>query len=282
MIGTNVPPNHLRIIKMKWIVCFSAMFWLAHAHGQDIDEGNPKEIIERMNKMLYVEPPATRTPPAEQQTSPYPLKMETTESPKLSTADDDAAGLEACHMHGIYKLIANGMYDCEKLLKDEQERNLAQIRESQRNQQTPSATVSSISSTNPMDDSRVQGLKSGTIKVNNLRDAEVKFNASNGRSLITNPKIKPDGKNYSIDGFLEKYTSTTFIATFVPAQVIGSMPFNTRFVVLVPPAFQASYQNTARVGVGLRLVGKYVGNKDLPLVTGASVTVPVFEMLYLD
>ena len=134
----------------------------------------------------------------------------------------------------------------------------------------------------PQIDDRIQGLKSGSIKVASLKDAEIKFDALSGRPLISNPKIKPDGKNYSIDGFLEKYTNSSFIATFVPAQVIGSMPFNTRFVVLVPPAFQASYQNTARVGVGLRLIGKYVGNKELLLVTGASVTVPVFEMLYLD
>lgn len=134
----------------------------------------------------------------------------------------------------------------------------------------------------PQIDDRIQGLKSGRIKVASLQDAEIKFDALKGRPLISSPKVKPDGKNYSVDGFLEKYTNTTFIATFVPAQVIGSMPFNTRFVVLVPPAFQTSYQNTARVGVGLRLIGKYVGNKELPLVTGASVTVPVFEMLYLD
>ena len=132
------------------------------------------------------------------------------------------------------------------------------------------------------DNSRMQGLRSGAIPVSNLQDAAIKLDATDGRQLVMSPKIKPDGKNYNIGGFLEKYSNSTFIATTVPVQAIGSIPFNTRFVVLVPQAFEASYQNTARVGGGIGLIGRYVGNRNLLLVTGASVTAPVFEMLYME
>jgi len=129
---------------------------------------------------------------------------------------------------------------------------------------------------------RAQDLKAGTIPVGNLQDAATKLDASDASEVIRSPKIKPDGKNYKVGGYLEKYTESTFIATTVPAQVIGSIPFNTRFVVLVPQAFQGKYQNTARVGGGIGLVGRYVGNRNLDLVMGNSVTVPVFEMLYMS
>lgn len=127
-----------------------------------------------------------------------------------------------------------------------------------------------------------QGIRSGTIQVSNLQDAAIKFDASDASQIIRSPKIKPDGKNYKVGGYLEKYTDNTFIATTVPTQVIGSIPFNTRFVVLVPQAFQAKYQNTARVGGGIGLIGRYVGNRNLILVMGNSVTVPIFEMLYVE
>ena len=127
-----------------------------------------------------------------------------------------------------------------------------------------------------------QGIKSGTIQVSNLQDAAIKFDASDASQIIRSPKIKPDGKNYKVGGYLEKYTNNTFIATTVPAQVIGSIPFNTRFVVLIPKDFESRYQNTARVGGGIELIGKYVGNRNLELILGNSVTVPIFEMIYLQ
>jgi hypothetical protein len=263
---------------MKQIIVLITILYSVSTYAQDSSVVNTKEIIDRMNKMLSTE--TTDGKPVEKPISSDPSKMVVTEPAKTYTSEEIDAGLEACQRHGIYKLMAKAMYDCDSIQNADQERKLAQQREAERSRQNAAVTppVTRIS----IDPDRIQGLKSGSIKVASLEDAEVKFDAINGRPLIMSPKIKPDGKNYSVDGFLEKYTDTSFIATFVPAQVIGSMPFNTRFVVLVPKAFQTSYQNTARVGVGLRLIGKYVGNKELPLVIGASVTAPVFEMLYLE
>jgi len=130
--------------------------------------------------------------------------------------------------------------------------------------------------------SRNQGLKAGLIAVGSLKDAAVKFDAADAYQIVMSPKIKADGKNYIVGGYLEKYTKNTFIATTVPVQGIGSVPFNTRYVVLVPQAFEARYQNTARIGGGIGIIGKYVGNRNLELVMGNSVTVPVFEMIYMD
>ena len=57
------------------------------------------------------------------------------------------------------------------------------------------------------------------------------------------------------------------------------MPMNTRFMVIVPSGFQAKYQNTARIGGGVELIGRYVGNRNLELVMGNSVTVATQELL---
>ena len=130
--------------------------------------------------------------------------------------------------------------------------------------------------------SRNQGLKAGVIAVGSLKDAAVKFDAADSYQIVMSPKIKADGKNYIVGGYLEKYTKNSFIATTVPVQGIGSVPFNTRYVVLVPQALEARYQNTARIGGGIGIIGKYVGNRNLELVMGNSVTVPIFEMIYMD
>ena len=132
------------------------------------------------------------------------------------------------------------------------------------------------------DNYHAQGIRSGAIQVSNLQDASIKFDALDASQLVMSPKIKPDGKNYRIGGYLEQHTDTTFIATTMPVQAIGSMPFNTRFVVLVPQAFESKYQNTARVGGGIGLIGRYVGNRNLAMVMGNSITVPVFEMIYIN
>ncbi|MDH6301756.1 hypothetical protein M2128_000673 [Polynucleobacter sphagniphilus] len=129
---------------------------------------------------------------------------------------------------------------------------------------------------------RLQGLKLGSIPVSSLKDATIKFDAINSNQVIMSAKLKPDGKNYTLSGYYEKFTDTSFIASFVPLQSIGSMSFNTRFVVLVPQVFALRYQNSARVGGNLGAIGRYVGNRNIELVMGNSVTVPVFEMIYLQ
>jgi hypothetical protein len=129
---------------------------------------------------------------------------------------------------------------------------------------------------------REEGIRTGAIQVSNLRDATVKFDALDSQQIIVSPKVTPDGKNYKVAGYLEKFTQTSFIGSTFPLIAIGDSPFNTRFVVLVPSSLQAKYQSIARVSGSLALIGRYVGNRNLVLVTGASVTVPVFEMVYLE
>jgi len=129
---------------------------------------------------------------------------------------------------------------------------------------------------------RDEGIRAGSIQPSSLQDAAVKFNALDSQKIIISPKVTPDGRNYKVDGYLEKFTQTSFIASTFPLIAIGSSPFNTRFVVLVPSDLQSKYQSIARVSGSLSLIGKYVGNRNLVLVTGASVTVPVFEAIYLQ
>ena len=114
-------------------------------------------------------------------------------------------------------------------------------------------------------------------------NAQAKYSAIDARDLVMAPKVKADGKNYVVsNAYLEKSVSDrTFIASIAPIQA-GYLGFNTRFVVLVPNNLLSKYQNNARVGGGFALIGKYIGNWELNLVNGSAVTVPVFEMLYLD
>ena len=114
-------------------------------------------------------------------------------------------------------------------------------------------------------------------------NAQAKYSAIDARDLVMAPKVKADGKNYVVsNAYLEKSVSDrTFIASIAPIQA-GYLGFNTRFVVLVPNNLLSKYQNNARVGGGFALIGKYIGNRELNLVNGSAVTVPVFEMLYLD
>ena len=164
-------------------------------------------------------------------------------------------------------------------LKDLIHLTFAGVEEAKRSQQQATEN-SRIQKTQTLQ--RTQELQSGALPVKNLQDASLKYDAVDAFTVIGYPKIKPDGKNYIVSGYLEKYTASSFIGTTVPVQALGSVPLNTRFVALIPESFQAKYQNTARVGRNLSLIGKYVGNRNLELVTGASVTVPVFEVIYLQ
>jgi hypothetical protein len=265
---------------MKRVIFLVAMLLALSAYAQDSSEVSTKEIVDRMNKMLYVE--TTDGKPVDKSASPDPSKMVLTESAKTYTPEEIDAGLEACQRHGIYKLLAKAMYDCDSIQNADQERKRAQQREAERSRQsavvTPTPTRSSI------DPDRIQGLKAGSIQPANSREAAIKYDAVLANNLVTSPKLKPDGKNYHVGGYIEKFANGSFIGSFVPLQAIGSMPMtmNTRFVVIVPAGFQAKYQNTARIGGGVELIGRYVGNRNLELVMGNSVTVPVFEMIYMQ
>ncbi len=115
-----------------------------------------------------------------------------------------------------------------------------------------------------------------------MQDVSIKFDTQDDNRLITSPKAGPDGKNYGISDYLEKFTNTFFIASNVPIDSIGFVHHNTRFVVLVSKTFESKYQNIARVGKNISLIGRYEGNKELTLVAGGSITVPVFEIVYLN
>ena len=263
---------------MKQIIFLVSILFVVSAYAQDSSVVNTKEIIDRMNKMLSTE--TTDGKPVEKPISSDPSKMVVTEPAKTYTSEEIDAGLEACQRHGIYKLMAKAMYDCDSIQNADQERKLAQQREAERSRQnaavTPPVTRSFI------DPDRIQGLKSGSIHPANTREAAIKYDAALANNLVTSPKLKPDGKNYHVGGYIEKFANGSFIGSFVPLQAIGSMPMNTRFMVIVPSGFQAKYQNTARIGGGVELIGRYVGNRNLELVMGNSVTVPVFEMIYME
>jgi len=263
---------------MNRIIFLVLMLFLAPAYAQDNGEVSTKEIIDRMNKMLYVE--TTDGKQIEKSTASDSSKIVVTDSAKTYTSEEIDAGLEACQRHGIYKLMAKAMYDCDSIQDADQERKRAQQREAERSRQnavvTPPPTRSSI------DPERIQGLKAGSIQPANTREAAIKYDAAPANNLVTSPKLKPDGKNYLVGGYIEKFANGSFIGSFVPLQAIGSMPMNTRFVVVVPAGIQAKYQNTARIGGGVELIGRYVGNRNLELVMGNSVTVPVFEMIYMQ
>jgi hypothetical protein len=127
-----------------------------------------------------------------------------------------------------------------------------------------------------------QNIKSGAVDVTNVQEAAVKFKAADAYQLVSSPMVKPDGKNYQLSGFLEKFKDTSFIASTYPLSAISSAPYNTRFIVLVPQAMMSKYQSSSRVGGRINMIGRYVGNRNVTLVTNATVTVPVFDMLYLE
>jgi len=129
---------------------------------------------------------------------------------------------------------------------------------------------------------RAKNIRLGAIDIANIQDAAIKFNASDAYQLVSSPLVKADNKNYKISGYLEKYKDSSFIASTYPLSAIGSTPYNTRFIVLVPQPMVSKYQSTSRIGGHINMIGKYVGNRNVTLVTNASVTVPVFEMLYLE
>jgi len=115
-----------------------------------------------------------------------------------------------------------------------------------------------------------------------FRNAQAKYSATDAGQLVVSPKVRADGKNYVVKGFLEKSLNNSFIGSTMQLQAIPYIYFNTRFVVIVPKNLQSKYESIARVGGQIAIIGRYTNNREIELVSGTAVTVPVFEMLYLD
>lgn len=113
-------------------------------------------------------------------------------------------------------------------------------------------------------------LKQGKVPIKTIEEATIYHNAVVDLSIITNPPLKADNKNYGIVGIIEGKRGSLY-----QAQLQG---FNFFF-----ENNAREYKNHVfRVGEQIAAVGKFIDIQTATRVDGRDVYVPVFKILYLE
>lgn len=140
---------------------------------------------------------------------------------------------------------------------------------------------------------REAALRSGQVKPANLREAAIVYNAENGGSLASAPKIKPDGGMYYLNGKIKMAgDKPEFFAALSSSQdneLLANAMRRSRgmgestdyFAVVIPKSLQKYYLGNAKIEGGFDLVGRYISNTKYKTVAGQEKLAPVFEAVYL-
>lgn len=134
---------------------------------------------------------------------------------------------------------------------------------------------------------RLADVIAGRTKPLDISDLVAVSGALDGTSLPGSPKIKADGKRYALIGVIEiARTANNIVARQsdgpipeVVRRVLGSAATTPNYFQLnVPPSMQSAFEENARIGKGLMVVGKYVDNFQFKTLAGQTRTMPVFQI----
>lgn len=124
-------------------------------------------------------------------------------------------------------------------------------------------------------------LKSGDRKPSNIHEAIILYDAEEGYSLASAPKIKPDNAIYTINGRIELIVQEDKFIAVADTKAYSESSLNkTYFEVKIPAAIKEDFLKKARVNGYFGIVGKYNENAKIQMVLGKVVDIPSFEALY--
>lgn len=143
---------------------------------------------------------------------------------------------------------------------------------------------------------RQAALQAGKVKPATLQEAAIYYNATYGGTLASAPKIRPDGKLYSLHGkiqlpengkatFLANVSASSdndYLAGALRKSAGMSAESTDYFSVVIPNGMSNYYFDNAQIGGGFDVVGKYVANITYQTVAGQTKQAPVFEAVYFD
>lgn len=135
-------------------------------------------------------------------------------------------------------------------------------------------------------------IRAGKRASKTFEEAVAAYDAENGISLASAPKIRPDGKIYfltgSIDSTDKKAPSFTALANNGAASVIQGLLMGSGageskyFYVRLQKSMEAKYYELAKIGIGFDFVGKYAYNMDYKTILGQTKSMPVFDAIYFE
>jgi hypothetical protein len=128
-------------------------------------------------------------------------------------------------------------------------------------------------------DSNVAAIKAGKKTPANFAEAQTAYDALNGFKLAQEPKVRADGKTYSVVGTIYKADDQT--AVFM-GKVIGLNDRSNYVGVKVPKELEALYFEKARLNASFTVVGTYTRNLPYVATNGERGQMPVLEARYLE
>lgn len=138
----------------------------------------------------------------------------------------------------------------------------------------------------------INKMRSGTKQISTFEDAVAVYDAIEGISLASAPKIKPDGKLYYLAGIIDQPTKNSLafiakanngVADLFKKALSGRGEGEPKyFYVRLNKSMEKKYYDLAKIGLGFDIVGKYVGNTDYQTVLGQTKSMPVFDGIYFE
>lgn len=135
-------------------------------------------------------------------------------------------------------------------------------------------------------------IRAGKKQAKSFEEAVAAYDAAEGLNLASAPKIRPDGRTYYLAGTIERSDNKTASFTALANNGLVNMMQRTLlgigqgepkyFYVRLPKSMEAKYYDTAKVGAGFDIVGKYSANLDYKTIIGAQKSMPVFDVLYFE
>lgn len=135
-------------------------------------------------------------------------------------------------------------------------------------------------------------IRMGKRKAKSFEEAVSAYDAAEGLNLASAPKIRPDGRTYYLAGTIERSDNKTASFTALANNGLVNMMQRTLlgigqgepkyFYVRLPKSMETKYYDTAKVGAGFDIVGKYSANLDYKTIIGAQKSMPVFDVLYFE
>lgn len=102
-------------------------------------------------------------------------------------------------------------------------------------------------------------------------------NSANGVKIVLSPKIRPDGKLYSLSGYIHMADGDA--PEFI-AHLHGADTKYFKAVIKLDRIKRYFFEN-ARINAGFYITGKYTGNVTYNMTSGQVGKAPVFEVVYL-
>jgi len=130
------------------------------------------------------------------------------------------------------------------------------------------------------------GLRSGSIQPEDMRQAKIAYDAGDGFAVAKSPKLRPDGQLYALSGSISAAEDGTAVffgeVTNWSNSLIPIKEFNY-IGVRIPKELQDHYFDNARINGWFGIVGRYVDNSSYKNILGSSQqTIPVFDAVYLE